>query len=69
MAIAATYLERAPAGPRNVVTLFDRRGRVALTYAKVHICSFDLPEQALEPGAELPVARLETREGPSRSAP
>ena len=64
MAIAATYLERSPAGPRNVVTLFDRRGRDVLTYAKVHTCSFDLPEQALTPGAEFPVARLETRAGP-----
>jgi predicted amidohydrolase len=63
VAIAATYLERTPAGPRNVVTLFDRRGREALTYAKVHTCSFDLPEQALKPGAEFPVARLETRAG------
>ncbi len=34
------------------------------TYAKVHTCSFDLPEQALEPGKEFPVARLETRAGP-----
>ena len=64
MAIAATYLEMSPAGPRNVVTLFDARGREALAYAKVHTCSFDLPEQALVPGAEFPVARLETRAGP-----
>ena len=64
MAIAVTYLERSPAGPRNVVTLFDSAGREALTYAKVHTCSFDLPEQALAPGAEFPVARLETRAGP-----
>ena len=63
MAIAATYLERSPAGPRNVLTLFDARGRDALTYAKVHTCSFDLPEQALTPGAEFPVTRLETRVG------
>ena len=64
MAIAVTYLERSPAGPRNVVTLFDSAGREALTYAKVHTCSFDLPEQALAPGTEFPVARLETRAGP-----
>ena len=57
MAIAATYLERSPAGPRDAVTLFDRRGREVLSYAKVHTCSFDLPEQALAPGAEFPVAR------------
>jgi len=64
MAIAATYLERSPAGPRDAVTLFDRRGREVLSYAKVHTCSFDLPEQALAPGAEFPVARLATRAGP-----
>ena len=64
MAIAATYLERTAAGPRNVVTLFDGRGREVFTYAKVHTCSFDLPEQALVPGAEFPVARLETSAGP-----
>ena len=63
MAIATTYLELSPDGPRNTVTLFDRRGRETLTYAKVHTCSFDLPEQALAPGAEFPVARLETRVG------
>ncbi len=64
MAIAVTYLERSPAGPRNALTLFDCCGREALTYAKVHTCSFDLPEQALAPGAEFPVARLETGAGP-----
>jgi N-carbamoylputrescine amidase len=65
MAIAATYLERSPAGPRNALTLFDRRGREALSYAKVHTCSFDMPEQALTPGAEFPVARLDTAAGPA----
>jgi predicted amidohydrolase len=63
MAVAVTYLERTAAGPRNTLTLFDRSGREVLTYAKVHTCSFDLPEQALAPGAEFPVARLETRVG------
>jgi predicted amidohydrolase len=63
MAIAATYLERSPAGPRNAVTLFDGHGRESLRYAKVHTCSFDLPEQALAPGVEFPAARLETRAG------
>ena len=64
MAIAVTYLQRAPSGPRNVVTLFDARGREALTYAKVHTCSFDLPEQALVPGEAFPVASLPTASGP-----
>ena len=63
MAIAVTYLERSPDGPRNVVTLFDAGGREAFTYAKVHTCSFDLPEQELAPGGAFPVARLETSAG------
>ncbi len=63
MAIAATYLERSSAEPRNVVTLFDAHGCEVLTYAKVHTCSFDLPEQALARGTEFPVARLETATG------
>jgi predicted amidohydrolase len=64
MAIGVTYLERSAEGPRNTVTLFDASGREALRYAKVHICSFDLPEQALTPGRGFPVAWLETRAGP-----
>jgi len=63
MAVAVTYLERSPAGPRNVVTLFDAKGSEALTYAKVHTCSFDLPEHELARGTQFPVARLETRAG------
>lgn len=64
MAIGVTYLERSAEGPRNTVTLFDATGREALRYAKVHVCSFDLPEQALTPGTGFPVARLKTRAGP-----
>ena len=63
MAVAVTYLEATAAGPRNSVTLFDRRGREALTYAKVHTCSFDLPEHALVRGEEYPVVALETSAG------
>jgi predicted amidohydrolase len=63
MAVAITYLEATAAGPRNTVTLFDRRGREALTYAKVHTCSFDLPEHALVPGEAYPVAQLATSAG------
>jgi predicted amidohydrolase len=63
MAVAVTYLEATAAGPRNALTLFDGRGREALAYAKVHTCSFDLPEQALVPGEEYPVAELETSAG------
>ena len=64
LAIAITYLEAWPGGPRNTVTLFDRRGREALTYAKVHTCAFDWPEAALTPGDGFPVATLDTAAGP-----
>ena len=78
LAIAITYLEASsPApddiqsapvtvavGPRNAVTLFDRHGREALTYAKVHTCAFDQPEGSLTPGDAFPVATLDTAAGP-----
>lgn len=63
MAIALTYLERWPGGPRNTVSLIDRHGRIALTYAKVHTCDFDLPEAALTPGDGFPVCALDTARG------
>ena len=64
LAIAVTYLEETTAGPRNTVTLFDRHGHEALTYAKVHVCAFDQPEEALTPGDAFPVATLDTAAGP-----
>ena len=63
MAVAITYLEATAKGPRNTLTLFDGRGREVLTYAKVHTCSFDQPEDTLVPGEEYPVAKLETAAG------
>jgi predicted amidohydrolase len=63
MAIAVTYLERRDGAPRNTLTLFDRRGREVLTYAKVHTCGFDSPEAVLEPGDRFVVAPLETAAG------
>jgi predicted amidohydrolase len=65
MAIALTYLERWPGAPRNSVSLIDRRGEIALTYAKVHTCEFDA-ECALTPGDEFPVCALETEQGEVR---
>jgi predicted amidohydrolase len=64
MAVAVTYLEATPAGPRNLLTLFDATGAEVLTYAKVHTCSFALPEEALVPGDAYPVATLRTSAGP-----
>jgi predicted amidohydrolase len=63
IAIALTYIERWPGGPRNSVSLIDRHGALALTYAKVHTCDFDLPEAALTPGEGFPVAELNTAAG------
>lgn len=63
MAIALTYLEKwDEAPPRNSVSLIDRRGRILLTYAKVHTCEFDL-ECALTPGDGFPVCTLATTQG------
>ena len=37
MAIGITYLERRPGAPRNTLALFDRHGKPALSYSKVHL--------------------------------
>ncbi len=63
MAIAITYLERTGAGPRNSLTLIDRLGNAAFTYAKVHTCEFDW-ERELQPGGAFHVAEVDTAAGP-----
>ncbi|MBN2047331.1 MAG: carbon-nitrogen hydrolase family protein [Anaerolineaceae bacterium] len=63
MAIAATYLEAWDGLPRNTVTIFDRHGKMAHTYAKVHTCQFN-PEKHLTPGEDFPVCELDTAIGP-----
>lgn len=65
MAIALTYLEKWPGGPRNTVSLIDRQGQIALTYAKVHTCDFDI-EATLTPGDDFYVANLDTAQGKVR---
>jgi predicted amidohydrolase len=62
MAIALTYLQGWPGAPRNAVSLIDRHGDIALTYAKVHTCDFDR-EAALTPGDDFYVCKLDTAEG------
>jgi predicted amidohydrolase len=62
MAIAITYLENWSRHPRNSVSLIDRHGIIALTFAKVHTCEFDL-ERALTPGESFPVCALDTANG------
>lgn len=66
MAIGITYLEQWPAAPRNTFTLFDRRGEEILTYAKVHLCPWDPPDNACTSGNEFPVASLDTSAGSVR---
>ena len=65
MAIAITFLEDWPTGPRNSLALVDRHGSVVLRYAKVHTCDFG-DEALLSPGREFPVAELETKSGTVR---
>lgn len=62
LAIAVTYLERHEPLARNAVTVFDRLGRPALRYAKVHTCDFG-EERLLSPGEDFPVAQLDTAAG------
>ena len=57
MAIAITFLERYEPSARNTVVLFDRHGKKAFTYAKVHTCDFDV-ERNLTPGEDFYVAQL-----------
>lgn len=63
MAIGATYLARQEGAPGNAFTLFDRRGRAALTYHKVNLCDFTF-ESACEPGDAFHVCTLDTGRGP-----
>lgn len=65
MAIAVTYLEAHDPHPRDSVRLFDRHGRVALDYAKVHTCDFG-DERMLDHGTDFPVADLDTAAGSVR---
>lgn len=62
MAIGITFLERHDAGVRNTMCLFDRFGKLALTYAKVHTCDFG-DERVLTPGDDFYVANLDTKMG------
>lgn len=63
MAIALTYLEQWPGSPRNTMSLIDRQGEIAMTYAKVHTCDFG-SEAALTPGDDFFVCTLDTAQGP-----
>lgn len=62
MAIAVTFLEAAEPRPRNTVRLFDREGKLVLSYSKVHICTFGT-EAYCSPGEGFSVATLDTAKG------
>jgi len=62
MAIAITYLEKRGGLPRNTVSLIDRFGNCALTYAKVHICDFS-SEEFCSPGDNFYTCDLDTSIG------
>lgn len=62
MAIALTYLERWPGAPRNSVSIIDRQGEIAMTYAKVHTCDFEPSEAVCTPGDDFYVCTLDTDE-------
>ena len=63
MAVGVTLLESWEGGPRNTLVLFDRHGKEALRYAKVHTCDFDA-ERNLTPGEGFAAAELDTAAGP-----
>lgn len=62
MAIGITFLERYEPAPRNALRVFDRTGKLILSYAKCHTCAFD-KERFLTPGDEFPTACLDTGRG------
>lgn len=62
MAIGITFLETCQPLPRNSLCLWDRFGRRALLYAKVHTCDFG-EERRLSAGDDFYVADLDTGKG------
>ena len=62
MAIGITFLEEYEPAPRNALRVFDRTGKLVLSYAKCHTCAFDR-ERFLTPGNAFPTAALDTGHG------
>lgn len=62
MAIGITFLEKTDDKPLNTLILFDRHGKQALRYSKVHTCDFDA-EAALRSGEGFHVCELDTASG------
>ncbi len=63
MAVGITFLEKFEPAPRNTLLLYNRCGKEALRYAKVHTCVFG-EERCLTPGEDFYVAPLDTACGP-----
>lgn len=59
MAIGVTFLEKCEPLPKNTIMLFDRHGKLALKYSKVHTCDFS-DEARLSAGDDFYVADIET---------
>lgn len=63
LAIAITFLEAHDPRPRNSMRLFDHRGRLTLSYSKIHLVAHGT-EAYCSPGDGFVVATLETARGP-----
>lgn len=59
MAIALTYLEKWHGLPRNSVSLIDSKGKIKMTYAKVHTSDMKLTESNCTPGDDFYVCDLQ----------
>ena len=59
IAIGITFLETSEPLPKNTIMLFDRHGKLALKYSKVHTCDFG-EEARLSAGDDFYVADIET---------
>lgn len=66
MAIGITILEQHDPLPRNTICLFDRKGNLQYSYAKVHTCDFG-DEYRLDAGEEFCVVDLDTAIGTVRT--
>ena len=62
MAIVINYLEKWNGLPRNSSSLIDSKGKILMTYAKVHTCDFTTMEAKCTPGDDFYVCELPVRE-------
>ena len=62
MAICITYLSKYEPLPRNTISIIDRKGKIVLTYHKIHTCDFS-SEVMTMPGDAFRTAVLDTQLG------